>query len=113
MAATSKNFDIGIKEYASEIKHILGKDCEKVVLYGSYVRGEYGEDSDIDLVIFTSRGPNDFSSLFDEISEATFEYSVKYDMILSPVFENTREFYRMLKALPYYQNIEKEGIPIG
>ncbi len=99
-----------VQKYILEIKDILGKDFEQAIIYGSYARGEYQEDSDIDIAIFTPREVQDFYLLIKKISEITFEYGVKYDVILSPVFQNTNNFKRMLKAVPYYQSIEREGI---
>ena len=49
----------------------------------------------------------------NEIAEITYEYSVKYDVILSPVFQNQKQFEHMADVLPYYQNIQKEGIVVG
>lgn len=86
IASVRKEKDTILKEYITEIKNILADDCEKVVIYGSYARREYNKDSDINIAIFTSREPQEFYILINKISEVTFEYSVKYDMILSPVF---------------------------
>ena len=96
--------------FSRSVKMILGKNLSKIIVYGSYARGEYQEDSDIDIAIFTPREVQDFYLLIKKISEITFEYGVKYDVILSPVFQNTNNFKRMLKAVPYYQSIEREGI---
>lgn len=101
-----------IHDYVSEIRYILGDDYKKAVVYGSYARGEYQEESDIDIAIFTPRKAQDFYLLINEISEITFEYNVKYDVMLSPVFQNINDFYRMLKAVPYFQSIEREGIAV-
>lgn len=107
--------DLGdiIKEYVSEIKVILGADFRKACVYGSYARGEYGEDSDIDIAIFTDRSPSEFYLLINKIAEATFEYSVKYDIILSPVFQNENDYHRMMNVVPYFQSIQREGIAVG
>lgn len=102
-----------IKEYIKEIKEILETDFEEAVIYGSYARGEYSEESDIDIAVFTSRKTEDFYLLINKISEVTFEYNVKYDVILSPVFQNTNDFNRMMKFVPYFQSIKKEGVLIG
>lgn len=110
LVADKKTLDSVIRDYVSEIKSILGRDFEKAIIYGSYARGEYHEESDIDIAIFTPREAQDFYLLINNISEITFEYSVKYDVILSPVFQNINEFNRMLRVVPYYQSIEREGI---
>ncbi|MDD6182167.1 MAG: nucleotidyltransferase domain-containing protein [Lachnospiraceae bacterium] len=102
-----------ISEYVTEIKRVLNKDFEKAVLYGSYARNEEDENSDIDIAIFTNRRAEEFYILIEKISELTFEYSVQYDLILSPVFQNIKDFEKWKKVLPYYQNIQKEGIAIA
>ncbi len=110
--SVKSEMDIIIIDYIKEIKSILGDDCERAVIYGSYARNEYKKDSDIDIAIFTSREPQEFYLLINEISEVTFEYSVKYDVILSPVFQNTNNFKRMIKAVPYFQSIQREGMAV-
>lgn len=105
--------DTVLKLYVNELKNILGKDFEGAVIYGSYARGDYSEESDIDIAVFTTRQTKDFYLLINSISEITFEYNVKYDVILSPVFQNIMDFNRMINVVPYYQNIQKEGVFIG
>lgn len=113
MAGNMNNLNAIIKEYVAEVKGLLGRDFLWACVYGSYARGEYGEESDIDIAIFTDRVSSEFYLLINKISEITFEYNVKYDIILSPVFQNEREYRRMLKAVPYFQSIQREGIAIG
>ena len=108
-----EELDSIINEYISEIKKILGADLKRAVIYGSYARGEYEEESDIDIALFTLKEPEEFYLLINKISELTFEYNVKYDIILSPVFQNIIDYNRMLRVVPYYQSIQKEGILIG
>ena len=104
-----------INNYIIEVKQLLGNDFLRAYVYGSYARGEYSDtnESDIDIAIFTNRPANEFYCLIEQISEATFEYNVKHDIILSPVFQNESDFNRMLNVLPYYQSIQREGIAVG
>ena len=91
----------------------MKSDIVEVILYGSCARGDFTEDSDIDIAIFTNRRAEEFYILIEKISELTFEYSVQYDLILSPVFQNIKDFEKWKKVLPYYKNIQKEGIAIA
>lgn len=99
-----------ISSYIRDVKHILGSDFVSAWVYGSYARGEYGIESDIDIAIFTNVTPDKFYILIDKISEVTFEYNVEHDIILSPVFQNVGQYNRYVDVLPYYQNIRREGV---
>lgn len=37
-----------ISEFVSEVKEILGDHLKKIILYGSYARGDYNKSSDVD-----------------------------------------------------------------
>lgn len=109
----NENVKMIIEMYVAEIKKILGNDFIRAMVYGSVARGDDTEESDIDIAIFTERPEKDFYDLIDAIAEPTFEYNVKYNVILSPVFENIDCFKERLSYVPFYQNIEREGINIG
>lgn len=40
-----------IKQYVNEIKQIYGTHLRQIILYGSYARGDFRPDSDIDIMI--------------------------------------------------------------
>jgi len=40
-------------------------------------------------------------------------YNLQYDIWISPVFQNVDLFKKREHGVPYYQNIEKEGIALG
>ena len=113
MLTDKAGMDRIISEYIKKVKEILADDFERAVVYGSYARGEYNSESDVDIAIFTSRKAEEFYLLINQIAEITFEYGVQYDIIFSPVFQNTADFQRMLKVMPYFQNIQREGIVVG
>ena len=40
-----------LERYIGEVKNLFGGSLRQVILYGSYARGDYREDSDVDVVI--------------------------------------------------------------
>jgi len=43
-----------VKLFSKEIRNILGEDFKKMIVYGSYARGNYRENSDVDIMVLTS-----------------------------------------------------------
>ena len=40
-----------LQEYVEQVSKVYGEYLKSVILYGSYARGDFGPDSDIDLMI--------------------------------------------------------------
>lgn len=40
-----------MKQYIAEVKKIYGEHLRMVILYGSYARGDFAADSDVDIMI--------------------------------------------------------------
>ena len=40
-----------LQQYVKEIKKLYGSCLRRVILYGSYARGDFRDDSDIDIMI--------------------------------------------------------------
>lgn len=102
-----------IMKYLNSIRKNLGSDYIYAVVYGSLARNEADSESDIDIAIFTDVLPEEFYKLVDKIAETTFEFSVMYDVILSPVFINQNQYNRMLNVMPFYQSIQRDGVIFG
>ena len=51
MAQIPEDIDNAVREYVSELSKEIS--IQKAVLFGSYARGNYDKDSDVDLAIFS------------------------------------------------------------
>jgi len=85
--------------FVQEIRNVLGEDLKKVIVYGSYARGDYREGSDVDVMVLTS--------LTDEVIKP-----VEYKLEISVIVKNEEHFKYWLGALPFYDNVVKEGVVI-
>ena len=53
MPKVPNNVKNAIEQFLQGLNKILGKRLKKVILYGSYARGDYNNSSDIDIMILT------------------------------------------------------------
>lgn len=81
-----------------------------IILYGSYARGEQREDSDIDILVLTSKEGEKIS--WDEksvITKPVNRVSIDEDVWISTKVY-TKEGWRTHRVTPYYENVNREGI---
>lgn len=104
-----------LNDFLEEVKTILGNRLKKIVLYGSYARGDYNKNSDIDIMILTDLSDEEISKYRDKIWEFAYniEFDNNFDIVLSPLIKNIDKFQYWLEALPFYMNIQKEGVVLS
>lgn len=101
-----------VTNFANDMKDIFKKDLSSVVLYGSYARGDYNENSDVDVMVLVKTQEENISNYRDRVSDCAFEYLMKYGVDISPVIKNVNHFNYWVNNLPYYRNVQKEGVVV-
>ena len=101
-----------LERYIEELRKIYGNHLKQIILYGSYARGDYRDDSDIDLMVLVDLPEEETDRYSDELSEVGFEYNVSYGIWIMPVVKNKNHFQYWCDAYPFYNNVMKEGISL-
>ncbi|MDP3434957.1 MAG: nucleotidyltransferase domain-containing protein [Bacteroidota bacterium] len=79
-----------------------------LILYGSYARGDYRDDSDVDLLVL----------LDQEKITRTDEKRIKYPLydiefntgtIISPLVFSKKDWETRHRITPFYENVNREG----
>ena len=101
-----------LEEFVIKMKECLGSDIQSIVLYGSYARGDFGKDSDVDIMLLVDLPEEKLNLFSDELSNLGFEYNVMHDIWFMPVVRNMEHFKYWREAYPFYSNVAKEGISL-
>ena len=64
-----------IQEFILEVNKILGNRVKKIILYGSYARGDFNKKSDIDIMILTDLKDEEIYDYFVKISKSCINKS--------------------------------------
>ena len=99
-------------QYVDKIKEIYGQHLKSVILYGSYARGDYREDSDIDIMILLNITDLEIEDYRHQLSDMTYDFNMDYDVDIKPIAKYYEHFRYWLKAYPFYANVEREGIKL-
>ena len=89
---------------------VFGDKLDKVILYGSYARGDYDEESDIDVMIMVDIPPEKLGWYRGSISEYCASLNLEYGVFIAPILQSTAMFIEWKKYMPFYANVEREGI---
>ena len=95
-----------LESFVRILKGSYGDRIRKIILFGSAVRGEAEEDSDIDVLIVA----NEVSQ--KEISRISLQILMKYGEVISSIVEDEQQFEKN-KDYTFHQIVLKEGVEIG
>ena len=109
---SQNELDVLLKEIAAIYRKVFGDDIVKIVLYGSYARGTFDAESDIDIVAIVKGEREELQRKLREVWILPSNLELEYETILSPTVIPYEEFEKYRNVLPYYRNIEEEGIDI-
>ena len=101
-----------LDEFIMIIKEYFGESLKSVIVYGSYARGDYNENSDIDIMILVTLPEIQIKQSENRIYDEAFDLELKYGKVLSPVIKNQEFFEYWSDTLPFYRNVKMEGIRV-
>ena len=96
--------------FLEEVKILLGNRLKKIILYGSYARGDYNSSSDIDIMILTDLNNKEIEKYRMPICDLAFDIELKTGYIISPLLKNIQKYNDRIDVIPFYMNVNKEGV---
>jgi len=102
-----------LNRIAFEASDIFGDRLHSVILFGSYARGDYDEDSDIDIMLLADVKPEELLKYRSAVNKLSGILLHDYGILVFIVEKDLTTFNRYADVLPFYQNIRKEGIKLA
>ena len=99
--------------FTRQIKTLLGNKLSKVIVYGSYARGDYHENSDVDVMVLVKLADNEIQKIVPIIYDMAYDIELEKGIHISVVVKNEEQFEYWVDTLPFYKNVSKEGIEIN
>lgn len=99
-----------ISRINSELKKKFKEKLDKIILFGSYARGEYDNESDIDLlVLIDDEEPKKYN---DEIVDFEVDLTIKYGVLPSIILRNTSYYNENKEIIPFFRDVTNEGVEL-
>lgn len=91
----------------------IGKSLKEVILYGSYARGDYDSESDIDIALIVDMERSEAEKLLRSLMSFVSDFSLENDIVVSLNCIPEDEFNHYKAVMPYYRNIDQEGVRLS
>ncbi len=101
-----------LQQYTEQLERIYGTHLKNVILYGSYARGDFHEDSDIDIMILLDIDDMKIKGYRHQLSELTYDFNMNNDIDIKPIAKSKEHFNKWIRAYPFYSNIVNEGVEL-
>ena len=101
-----------MEKYVSEIGKLYGTNLKSIILYGSYARGDYNAESDIDILILVDMSELEVGEYWNKLSDLTYDFNMDYNLDIKPIAKSEEHFNRWVDNYPFYANIKREGVTL-
>lgn len=96
-------------EVTEMVRGLMESDLMEIILYGSCARGDFTEDSDIDIALLVKCDRNEAKKYDDSLAGIATELAMKYFAIVNFVSLPYGEFVEKKAWYGYFKNIDAEG----
>jgi predicted nucleotidyltransferase len=94
-------------------KDTFGDKLSEIILYGSYARGDFDEESDIDILILVDADQYQIKQYETEFAVFGSRLDLEYDVLTSLQLESADTFRIWKDTLPFFKNVAREGLKIS
>ncbi len=95
-----------IEEFVRELKERYGEKVKRTILFGSVARGDFHEESDIDVLVIVD------GVKLKDISRIATKILLRHGEVICPIVRSEEEF-RARKAFSFYRTVMEEGVDIA
>ena len=99
-----------IEQYVEAVKKIYGSHVRQIILYGSYARGDFRPDSDVDIMILLDMSDLEVKAYAQQLSYMTYDFNMDNDLDIKPIAKSEAHFKKWIVNYPFYSNVYKEGV---
>jgi tRNA nucleotidyltransferase (CCA-adding enzyme) len=100
-----------ISDITTEAKNLFGDTLEKIVVFGSYARGDFVDgESDIDIALFLECEPLEIIAKRNALIDATIGLDYKHNVLASYRIIPVGQWAKHKDSMSLYSNILDEGV---
>ena len=99
-------------EVSRRVQELLGGSLRDIILFGSYARGDYDEESDIDVMVLADIKEEERREWQYKIDIISSRVSLANDITVCIMLNNKNLFEQRMPISAFYRNIINDGVQI-
>jgi predicted nucleotidyltransferase len=112
-AHLTPNERAGLEAFVDRLYQLYSDDLMHIVLFGSKARGDFDDESDLDLLVVVRMVDADYRQYWDEIVDLSWDIGLTYGIVTSLIIKDVLCYKRMREQpLLLARNIERDGIEL-
>ena len=102
-----------IAQLHESLTNIFPQEQFDVILFGSYARNDADDGSDIDVMFLVDSSRQTIQEKHWQVGEAAAEVLMDHGIVVSPIVENRAYYHENANILPFFKNVQREGVKIS
>lgn len=100
-----------LREVYERSRELFENSLVNCYLYGSYARGDYDDESDVDILLIVDCSNDDIRAYNRLLTKIDSDVSLEHNVTVSITAKPLEQFKRYAEVSPFYRNAISEGIP--
>jgi len=92
-----------------ELKSLFGERLRRVILFGSRARGDFNEESDVDIMVLADIEREKITEYRPQVVRISSDIGLDNNIYVSIMLDSADFFFTKQDVSDFYRNINKEG----
>ena len=101
-----------IEQLCEDLKCLFPQEQVDMILFGSYARNDADSGSDIDVMFLVDSSRETIREKQWQIGEAAAKVLMDFGVVVSPIVENRAYYHDNVDLLPFFKNVQHEGMKL-
>ena len=102
-----------LSSVSQKARGTFGDALKNVILFGSYARGDYDVESDIDIMLLVDMSADELVSYRKIMINFSTDMDLQHGVFTSIKLQDLPTFEKWKDTLPFYQKLQAEGVNIS
>ena len=99
-----------LSEAFERSKAVFGNSLVNAYLYGSFARGDYDDESDVDILLTVDKSDSDIRLYNKSLAKIDSDLSLDHNITVTVMVKPVEQFNLFAEISPFYRNVINEGI---